>query len=213
MKKNINNFRKDNDGPYVYFGSMGDDITGKLRPAKNNVPLGNWKKVTFKSDQINDEKLLVFATLAQPKHATDDATDNTDLSYMTIGVTIGVVVLFLIVGVGAIFFAMKLQCCRSKIKTIKEQEMIPLRTTGRPLPLAHFRQNNDPCGPTTEEFEKMEKDARNKNISKSYCTAMQFVRSKTPINRYFQLNALDENANAVCVSSLLSHFPSHTGTE
>ena len=210
----MNTFRKDDKGPYVYFGIIGNNVIGKLRPTTANNPMGNWNKVSFNGDKIDEdeEKLLVIATLKQPppttttQAPTPQPPTNPDTPW--IAIAIGAACFVVIAVVIGIILTRK---CRSKNTTINEQEMTPLRSTGRPLPLAQFRQNNDPCRPTTEEFEKMENDARNKNISKSYCTAMQFVRSKTPINRYFQLNALDENANAVCVSSLLSHLPSHAG--
>ena len=163
-------------------------------------------RVTVKMNKVISNEHIVILAAGNEEQISGTGTSSGTDNKLTIGATIGVVVLFLIGGVAIILLAKKFKCCQSKNATINEQEMNPLRTTGRPLPLAQFRQRNDPCRPTNEEFEKMENDARNRNISKSYSTAMQFVRSKTPINRYFQLNALDENANVVCVSSLLSHF-------
>ena len=117
--------------------------------------------------------------------STNTELDQTDFMYMMIGVAIGVVVL-LFIGIGTtIFLVKKFKCCNKTNSENNEQEMAPLRSTGRrPLPLAQFRQRNDPCRPTEDEFEKMESDARNRNISKSNSTAMEFVNSKIPINRY-----------------------------
>ena len=103
---------------------------------------------------------------------------------MMIGVPLGVVVLLLIGGAVTIFLVKKNKCCHDKKAGENEQEMAPLRTTGRPVTLAQFRERNNPCRPTEDEFEKMETDARNRNISKSNSTAMEFVNSKIPINRY-----------------------------
>ena len=104
---------------------------------------------------------------------------------MMIGVPLGVVALLLIGGAVTIFLLKKYKCCHRTSATNNEQEMAPLRSTGRrSLPLAQFRERNNPCRPTEDEFEKMESDARNRNISKSNSTAMEFVNSKIPINRY-----------------------------
>ena len=114
----------------------------------------------------------------------DKATEVKDGMYMIVGVTLGVVVL-LLVGVGVtLFLTKKFNCCHRTSASTNEQEMAPLRSTGRPLALAQFRERNDPCRPSLEEFEKMETDARNRNISKSESTAMEFINSKIPINRY-----------------------------
>ena len=108
----------------------------------------------------------------------------TDSMYMMVGVPVGVVLLLIGGGV-AIFLVKKYKCCHRTSASNNEQEMAPLRSTGRrPLSLAQFRERNNPCRPTEDEFEKMESDARNRNISKSNTTAMEFVNTNIPINRY-----------------------------
>ena len=113
-----------------------------------------------------------------------DADADTRLILISTGVGLGVVFL-LIGGLATFFLAKKIKCCHREKTPKNELAMAPLRTAGRPLPLAQFRQRNDPCRPTQDEFEKMENDARARNISKSQNTGMKFVRSKPPINRYF----------------------------
>ena len=108
-------------------------------------------------------------------------TDVKRIAYIITGVIGGIIIIVL----ATIFLVMKHKCCHGKKAGNNEQEMTPLRSTGRrPLSLAQFRERNDPCRPTEDEFEKMESDARNRNISKSNSTAMEFVNSKIPINRY-----------------------------
>ena len=100
---------------------------------------------------------------------------------MIIGV--GLTVLLILIGALAAFFIFRKRCCQSKEGNNTKQEMTPLRATGRPLSLDQFRQRSSTCHPTMDEFEKLEKDARARNISKSTVTAMEFVRSKIPLNR------------------------------
>ena len=122
--------------------------------------------------------------VCQRRSGEDEGVTNlADLNYIMIGVPVGVVLL-LIGGTATIFLVRKFKCCHRTSASNNEQEMAPLRSTGRPLPLAQFRERNNPCRPTEDEFEKMESDARNRNISKSNSAAMEFVNSNIPINRY-----------------------------
>ena len=102
---------------------------------------------------------------------------------MMIGVSLGL--LMLIVGVIAIvFLSKKIKCSRGVIAEDTCEELTLLNTTGRPLRLDQFRQKTSAICPNIDEFEKMEKDARTRNISKSKTTAMEFATLKIPINRY-----------------------------
>lgn len=118
-------------------------------------------------------------------------TDVGRIAYIITGGIVGLIILVL----ATILLVKKYNCCHRASASNNEQEMAPLRSTGRrPLPLAQFRERNNPCRPTEDEFEKMETDARNRNISKSNTTAMEFVNTNIPINRYISLIALDGNS-------------------
>ena len=147
----------------------------------------NWKKVSFKGKDINDmEKLLVIATLQGTDHGEgpelgDHAGNETkqEIPWLEIGIAATCSIIAIVI-VGII---MKKKC--SEIRNFnnagtRNQEMVPLRVTRRPLALQEFRQPDNLCRPTTEEFEKMEMDARSKNITKSKTMATE----KPSLNRY-----------------------------
>ena len=105
-----------------------------------------------------------------------------DLTYLIIGVPIGM--LTLMVGVVAFnYLKKKIKRHHGDIADDTCDGLKPLNTSGRPLSLDQFRQRTSACCPQKDEFEKMEKDARARNISKSKTAAMEFATLKIPINR------------------------------
>ena len=91
-------------------------------------------------------------------------------------------------GVGTFFLIKKFKCCHQALPTRDEQEVAPLNAAENPMPLSRFQNKNEHCLPTEEEFEKLNKEDRYKNaLRKTKNAGLEFLRTKTPINRYFTI--------------------------
>ena len=100
----------------MYFGSNGT-VTEKLRPTKNHKTTGVWKEVSFKGDQINDEKrLLVIATLGKSEHAQDRTTMDTPWT----GIAFATSCMFVIAATVGIIY--KRKCYEVPKSFFKEEE-------------------------------------------------------------------------------------------
>ena len=112
---------------------------------------------------------------------------HSEVTSIILGGVVGLLLL-LLGGVGTFFLIKKFKCCLKVPPIGDEKEMTPLTTAENPIPLSRFQNENEHCLPTEEEFEKLNKEDRYKNaLPKSKNAGLEFVRTKTPINRYFTI--------------------------